>query len=231
MRTTEESIVYQLLSSIRASELTNDEVITERKLRSFLRSKRAELIYKFSDKGMTIDDAFFQKVAVNLTKINQTEWIASLPNIITLPNNFGVKLMTLGFSNISVLSEESYHLNKSSIVNKHLPAAKIEDNTLTVRITKPSLLSLNNGLGNEVLLNCLKGKEAVILSAILDDPDDGLNYDWTKSPYPVPFETIDALKSEVLRRDLAIILETKSDQVPNSKNDTLRYHDQGQVQK
>lgn len=231
MGTTEESIVYQLLSQIRASELSNDEVITERRIRSFMRSKRTELIAKYSKDGVTVQDICFQQVDVPLTRINEAEWQGPVPGILRLKDNYGIKMMTPGFSNIPMLSEESYHLRKHSIINKYHPSAKIEQQVLTLRIPlEKSPYGMADSKGMEVLLLCLKNKQAIVMSAILEDPDDGVGYDWTKSEYPIPSELIDSLKSEVIRKDLGIVLDTKSDQVPNAKNDTLRYHDQGKVQ-
>lgn len=231
MGTTEESIVYQLLNVIRASELSNDESITERRLRSFLRTHRAEAIFKATRMGLLASDEYFQPVDISLSRINDKEWVGSVPDIIQLPDNYGTKLLTPGFLNISVVQEEYYYLNKRNIVGKHQPLAMLQDNKLTLRIPKNSPYAMNGGSKGISLLQCLEqGKNHVKLRVILSNPDDGYLYDWQTSPYPVPNELIQTIKDSVLRRELSIVLETKSDQVPNMKNDTLRYHDQGKVQ-
>jgi hypothetical protein len=231
MGTTEESIVYQLLNSIRASELSNDETITERRIRSFLRTHRTQEIFKMSRGGLLAEDEFFQDVELTLNQINTYEWVGAVPDIVQLPNNFGIKFTTKGFTNIPVISEEYYHLSKKNIVNKFLPCAKVEGLELTLYIPTVSPYSMNNASIAESLYMCMKrNAEYFKLKVILDNPDDGIDYDWTTSPYPVPNQIIQTIKEGILRKEFSIILDTKSDQVPNMKNDTLRYHDQGKVQ-
>jgi len=231
MKTTEESIVYQLLSSIRAGELANDEVITERRIRSFLRTHRANEIFKAFDKGAQISDQCFQKVELNLVRFGKIEWESPIPQIIQLPNNFGVKFMTPGFTNISVLDEENYHLSKFSPVNRFLPVAKIENGKLLLRVPGPSPYAMNYGRGSAILTACLDANIAkAVISVVLEDPDDGIGYDWTTSPYPISPENIQTLKDNILRKEFQMILGTKADQVPNTKNDILRNNDQGTVQ-
>ena len=232
MGTTEESIVYQLLNSIRAAELNNDEVITERRVRSLLRTHRSSVIYKSTAKGLLASDEYFQSVDVSLKRINEVEWEGSMPDAIQLPNNFGTKLMTPGFINVPIIGEENYHLSKRSIVNKFLPMAKIEEGKLMIRIpVKASPYSMNDGKEAISLHDCItRNMQLINLKVILDNPDDSSLYDWTKSPYPVPNEFIQVIKESVLKKEFNLILQTKTDQVPNMKNDTLRYHDQGKVQ-
>jgi len=231
MGTTEESIVYQLLNTIRASELNNDETITERRMRSFLRTHRAEAVYKASRMGLFASDEYFQPVSLQLTKVNAREWVGPIPDIIQLPENYGTKLLTAGFSNVPIIGEEYYHLSKKNIVNKHLPMAMIEDLQLRVRIPETSPYAMNSGVAGESLYMCMeRNSNNMKLRVILSNPDDGFQYNWMTSPYPVPNELIQTIKDGILRKELGIILETKSDQVPNMKNDTLRYHDQGKVQ-
>ena len=112
MKQTEENIVYQLLSSIRGGELSNDEIITERRMRSFLRTQRANILFNATMKGLHAMDEYFQEVELTLIQVNETQWVSGVPNIIQLPDNFGVKLITPAFSNIPILNEEYYHLAK-----------------------------------------------------------------------------------------------------------------------
>ena len=87
--------------------------------------------------------------------------------------------------------------------------SKLPSKSEILKGTFPNLLQVN------------KFAKLVNISAVLYDSDNGLNYDWTKSEYPFPKELIGQLKKDVLRRDFNLILQTKSDQVPNAKNDTL----------
>lgn len=86
------------------------------------------------------------------------------------------------------------------------------------------------GIKLSEIISCLERREEVILSVVLDNPDDGIDYDWTVSQYPMPFELIDELKKNLLRRDFNILMSAKSDQIPNAKNDTLKYYEQGKIQ-
>lgn len=231
MTTTEESIVYQILSSIRASELSNDEVVTERRVRSFLRTHRTYEILKYSKNGDIVSDQCFQKIQLSLVKVGKMEWESQVPRILQLPNNFGVKFMTPGFTNIAVLDEESYHLSKFSPINKYTPFAKLEDNKLTLRVPETSPYAMNSGKGSTILNACLNVNVAkAVMSVILEDPDDGIGYNWTTSAYPIMPESIQSIKDNILRKEFQVILGTKADQVPNAKNDTLRYYDQGTIQ-
>jgi len=231
MITTEENILYQLLSSIRSSELINDEVIDEREIRSMMRVHRNELIYKYSNKGVDIQDICFQMLPIiNLSVLNANEYIASLPNIVQLPHNLGTYLQTLEFGNIPILSSETYELSKRNLIDKYQPKATIQNQQLKVYINGVSPQAIANGTRVNSRNASIMTKQ-VQMRAVLDNPDDGYNYDWTTSQYPLPNEIVNELKVNLLKRDFNIILSSKSDQVPNMKNDTLRYHDQGQVQR
>lgn len=232
MNTTEESIVYQLLKIIRGAELNSDEVIGERTVRSLMRVQRSDLINMFSKKGILIPDVCFQKLNINkLTSLNTKELIVDLPPIVYLQSNFGLRISTPEFENIPVINNEDYQLSKHNPINKFKPKATIQNQQLKVYVTDASPSALNGGNRSRLINDSLRINKLINISAVLDDPDDGLNYDWTKSEYPFPSEEISTLKKNLLRRDFDIIIKTKSDQVPNAKNDTLRYHDQDDVQR
>lgn len=232
METTEESIVYQLLNAIRAAELNSDEVITERRVRSLMRAQRAELILKYSNKGETIQDVCFQQLdSTILSELNPKEYIASLPGLVYLPKNFGVRITTKEYQNITLINNEDYELSKRNPINQFKIKATITDQTLKVYVNGVSPSAIGSGLRANSAVQSILANKFVNISAVLDDTDQGYNYDWTVSQYPLPAEAIAELKSIILRRDFQIILQTKSDQIPNGKNDTLRYHDQGTVQR
>jgi len=195
-----------------------------------MRVQRAEIITKYSMKGMTIPDVCFQNTKLNLSKVNKTEYIADTPSMIRLPSNFGVKLTNLGFMNIPVTDEESYYLAKNNPILKYQPKAHLFQGGIKIYIGMKTAHTLNGGPGIAAIVDCFEKRKGALISMILDNPDDAENYDWTKSQYPMPSEMIGELKKQLLRRDFQLMLQTKSDQIPNAKNDTLRYHDQGRVQ-
>jgi hypothetical protein len=232
MGTTEESIVYQLLNIIRASELNNDEVVTERRIRSLIRVQRADIINRLSLKGLDVQDVCFQKLDPSiLTELNANEYTAILPSLIYLSGNFGVRITTNEYSNIPLVNHEEYLLSKKNPINKYKPKATITNQELKVYINDSSPFSMNGGFEANQAVKSIRRNEPLIITSILDDPEDGFGYDWTKTEFPFPKEYITELKNNILRRDFQIMLSTKSDQVPNSKNDTLRYHDQDDVQR
>ena len=230
MGTTEENIVYQLLDSIRAGELNNDEVVGERQIKAMMRVHRAELILKYSLKGMTIQDVCFQDFPLTLTPIDTTEFTSPIPKLIRLPSNFGVKLTNLGHYNIPVVAEENYYLAKNNPILKYQPKAILKEGFIQIYIGKKSPHAIDGGSQLSSIIDCFQKRRGALASAILDDPNDSEAYDWTTSQYPMPPELIEELKSRLLRKEFQIILQTKSDQVPNMKNDTLRYHDQRRIQ-
>lgn len=232
MRTTEESIVFQLLNTIRGGELNNDEVVTERRIRSLMRVQRAQILNRYASKGETIQDVCFQILPqTNLSELNTNEYISTLPPLVYLPSNFGVRIRTSNFGNIPLVNNEEYELAKRHPINQFKPKATITDQTLKVYINGVSPSAINGGVRANQTVQSILNDKFVTISAILDDPSDGYNYDWTTSEYPLSPEAIAELKNSILRRDFQIMMQTKSDQVPNSKNDTLRYHDQGTVQR
>lgn len=232
MGTTEESIVYQLLNIVRAAELNNDEVITERRVRSLMRTQRAEIINRYSQKGLTIQDVCFQRlVDTIISPLNANEFIATLPPLIYLPGNFGVRITTKEYANIPLLNNEEYELSKRNPISQFKPKATITDQTLKIFVNGVSPSAIDGGSRANQAVNSIQTNKLLYISAVLDNTDDGYNYDWTTSEYPLSAEAIGELKKNILRRDFQLILASKSDQVPNAKNDTLRYHDQGTVQR
>lgn len=232
MITTEHSIVYQLLNIIRGAELNNDETVDERRIRSFVRSERAEIINMYSKQGVLIQDICFQRLPVtNITVVNSREFKTKLPGIIYLQNNFGVRITTNEYENIPLLNNESYHLSKKNPINKFMPKATVQNQELKIWINGVNPNSMDLGISANTVNQSIKNTKTVLVSAVLENPSDGLGYDWLKSEFPLPAEAIGELKKNILRRDFNLILSTKSDQVPNAKNDTLRYHDQDDVQR
>ncbi len=236
--TTEENILYQILNSVRAAELNSDEVADERLIRSFMRLHRAELINKYSQGGVTIQDVCFQIVpgsGVDQTLLDIAvttdpfEYDATIPTLVQLPSYLGIILTTKEYYSIPVIQNENYHLSKFHIINKYQPKATIEFNKIIIFTGSVSPNVQTTGIPMSNIIASIKAG-TVRLKAILDDPDKGFGYDWTTSQYPLPEEIIEEMKKNILRREFQIILSTKSDQVPNMKNDTLRYHDQGKVQ-
>lgn len=52
------------------------------------------------------------------------------------------------------------------------------------------------------------------------NPDNGIGYDFAKSPYPFPDEFIPDLLSSVTRNDFQVYLAMASDEVADKRDDT-----------
>jgi len=85
--------------------------------------------------------------------------------------------------------------------------------------------SLRAVLYNELKDESVLGTIKMDLYAILVDPSDGKDYDWTSSPYPFPGEKLDELKTTILRKEFQITANVKSDEVQNARVDNIRYHE------
>lgn len=223
---TEENLVYQLLSEIRGAQLNNDEVIDEREVRVFLREHRPSIIESNFQKGLTVFGIEFQPLGlVDLT--NQGYALTKdLPSIIRLPNNAGIKVTTPTGYNIPVISKESYILSLSNPMNQFQPKAYIENNILYVYEGKSNVNAMNDGGNLSGIVTEIKTGLKVYVEAILDNPEDGVNYNWTSSVYPLSHELINKLKTNLKRNNFNLILNTKSDEAANMKNDNVLYHEQ-----
>lgn len=226
---TEENIVYQILDTVRASELNSDEVTDERQVRAYLQVHRARIIQKYTLDGLTVQDICFQRATATRTSdVGLQESTFSIPPIIQLPGYKGVRVSSSGFSPIAIVSDEEYYLAKKHLLNKYHPKGTIDHGTMTIWAGDVHEHVQFDGDAMQAVVDQIKNED-LNFSAILSNPDDGIGYDWTTSQYPLPEEALDELKQRVLRQEFNVILSTKSDQVPNMKNDTLRYHDQGKV--
>jgi hypothetical protein len=230
MITTEENIVYQLLEVLRASELNNDEVVGEREVRAYMRVHRAELIHKYSLKGLIIQDVCFQTIELPLIAVG-SEFAANVPAIIRLPQNFGIKLSTHCRENIPVVSEENFTLSLRHPINKYQPKGFIQEGKLVINATSVSPQAIDGGARIAATIAEIEDDRVVHLTSVLDDPSISPNYDWTVNEYPFPQENIKHLKDSILRREFNLILQTKSDQVGNFKQDNINYHAQNNTRK
>ena len=88
---------------------------------------------------------------------------------------------------------------------------------------------MEGGNALSVVISELSTDLKIHLECILYNPEDLTGYDWTTNLYPLAFELIEPLKDLVLRKEFQIIVNAKVDEVANMKNDSIRYHDQGNI--
>ena len=77
----------------------------------------------------------------------------------------------------------------------------------------------------ETLIEENEELKKIDMQAVLVDPDDGLGYNFTKSPYPMPDELIEDLINSVNAREFNLFLRTASDETTNMRNDAKQQND------
>lgn len=225
---TEKHIVYELLNIIRNHEHNNDEPVTERLMRAYLKTYRSDLIRKHYKDEMNIPDECLQITSLNLVRKNQSEFTGSLPKIIRLKNHAGFSVYING-APVPVVDSEEYHLSKTNPLGKQNFFGKAEGSKLTV--FQP--LTSRRLNADSVLLENIKVAETdrseFTLSCILTDPSDDPEYDWENDVYPFPSEKESELIVTILRQVFGISFQFKPDQVQNAASDNINYHENLQV--
>ena len=235
---TEENIVYQILDAVRGGRLNDDELLGERDVRSYLRVHRANIIRKTFKDGYTISDDEFQSLGIVTIAASGSNYIYTLPGLIRLPNNMGLKVTTASGYNIPIITKEDFHLSKANPYNGKLPKGYINNNVLTIYpghttteevsgFVNPTMM--NEGSGFESVRTEIVTDLKVDIDAVLYNPDDDTAYDWTTDPYPLSPELIAILKEQIDLKEFVKIINAKTDEVTNMKADNVRYHDQGKI--
>jgi len=225
---TEEQIIYSLLDTIRNGLINNDEVISERLLRSYLRESRAFIIRSSFKEGYLIFGEEFQSLGDITLNSVAGEITYDLPRLIRLPNNASIRLTTVEGYVIPVLSKQDVQRSVSNPVTMFQPKAHIEGSTLSFYPGAKYPGAMRSGSGIHQYFNSISSLKAH-LECVLYSPDDLVGYDWTKDPFPISAELLAVVKNNVLKKDLSVLLSMKTDQVTNMKQDQVRYHDEGKI--
>ena len=234
---TEEEIIYTIWNTVRAGEISQDDSITERLLRNYLKSHRGKHLGIFYEKGMLVDDECFQNLGnITFTK-ERVEWVSpQMPKIIRL-NNFGIAASKNGFP-ISLVNNEEFRTSENDRFNRHHPKIKFINNRLYLYLgleqgsDSPLDQNTNSPLNLTVRqLNFESSSNEININvrAVLVDPDDALDYDFTSSPYPFPDELIDSLVNSVNARDFNLFLRTFSDKITDNKANASGQPEQREV--
>ena len=129
---------------------------------------------------------------------------------------------TLGNSLGSVVN---YFLGLKNVISKRLPKAKIEGSLASIYIGDPLNSTPKKPLNN-LILEALHANAAlnkfyfinVETFGILDDTSLGKDYDWTTSPYPMPSELIDEMKTRLLAKEFNIIAQSNPDKTTDGND-------------
>lgn len=223
---TEEQIIYDLLSLINKGELNDDNRIEERLLRTFLRTYRADILFTRYYRGETIPDKYYQTILLErLIKYDKDNlYHYNIPNIIN-NNNKGLIIKTSMGNIIPLLDSEEFDLSRKNILTQYKAKAYMKDNMIYIypgKITN-NIIEDNNPL-RDIISSINKDK--IYFRAILHNPSDAPNYDWTKDVYPIEAEMLSAIKNAIKKNELSILSETKADQIGDQKDTKLPYYQQ-----
>jgi hypothetical protein len=225
---TEEQVVYSILETVKKGTFSDDGKIDERVVRAFLKTYRAVALSKYSMEGLTISDECFQYLGeLEFTpnaRIKQYERI--LPKIIRLRSNFGLFFQKNG-ENIPVLGSEEFDLGIKNIINGKIPKAKFLGSKATIFVGKKNDIICRDKTVNNLILNDFTeeliensgANVSVEVYAVLDDPDNALEYNWTTDVYPCPSELIADIKTQILAKEFNLILQVVSDKTTNGNDE------------
>lgn len=229
--TTERDLIYTIHDTVRAGKTNQDDPIGERLLRSYLREHRGKHLHKNYMRGMLIPDECFQDLGdINFQAFNGEFRSVQLPKIIRFRENFGM-IAELDDYSISIVSETEYKNSKKNQFNKYHPLLKFINRRLYLSTGQEQTCELNdvsNSAMNRAVrkIRELAGYEGINinLKAVLVNPDDETNYDWTSDPYPFPDEFVQDLMNSVTARDFNIFLRTKSDETGDKRENSASYN-------
>lgn len=236
---TEETIVYSIIETVQKSILSDDTKVDERVVRSFLKIYRASAIAQASMNGLVISDECFQYLgSLRFDYMKPKQFFREMPKFIRLQNNAGIIFEKNGES-IPVLNSEEFNLGLKHITNKMLPKAKILGSKAIVYIgnkiqttcgEKPSENEVINDFKDE-LIDTNSEYITIDVTGVVDDTDLGMDYDWTKSPYPCPSELVEYIKTRILAREYNIILNTNADNITDGfQSDQPRQSSRGRTE-
>lgn len=224
---TEEEIVYSIIEVAKKGNLSDDNRINERLIRAFLKPYRASAIARATAMGLIVTDECFQYLGeLQFDLLRAKQFTRVLPKMILLKSNFGIRFEIAG-ENIPVLNSEEYALSLKSMLNGKLPKAKLTSTKATVYTGEYLVVNGKQKPVNNIVINEFQDQirdnqnQFITLDVygILDDPDHGVDYDWTKSPYPCPSELIEEIKTKILAKEYNLVLNIKTDKVTDSNDD------------
>lgn len=222
---TEEKIVYAILEVVNKGVVLEDSKVDERLVRELVKAYRASVLVKYTLNGYILPDECFQSLGlVKYTKVKGREYSANLPKMIRTSDNFGIYFRISG-EDFGVISSENYFLGLKNVISKRLPKAKIEGSLASIYIGDPLNSTPKKPLNNLILealhANATLNKFDFInveTFGILDDTSLGKNYDWTSSPYPMPSELIDEMKTRLLVKEFNIIAQSNPDKTTDGND-------------
>lgn len=246
---TELEIINGIIESVSDSNFNNDFNLSERYLRALLRISRANELRVYYNNGMTVSDEVKQKkrLLFTSTKLNgdtgfstehylvaENEYKADSPKLIEF-NGYSGSLDFKGIP-IPIIQSHEYHISKTDPFQKKLFFAKRDSKKIVFYAPlenecvsegangaiKNYVFRLGNGTG-------VNRRFYFDLHGVFNNPDDADDYNWEEDPWPFPAERFDQFYTNLLRRQFGIIGNAKKDEIQNNRQDTIRYHDNTDV--
>lgn len=202
-------LIYDLLRTIRASQISDDEPISERQLESWIHHYRAKLVKQDLDKGKYPNPNYIQEycnsdgTALKLepdeleTKtVYKTE--LQIPNTIDLNYKYGI-------TSIEDVEGNKIQLVPKSRINWQEYKKYTKDSTLAYLQDRYIYLHNPNDL------------QYIRVWGIFELPTEILGYD-LDDKYPIPADKIDTLKNMILKNELGIQVEMPNDNENDSQH-------------
>lgn len=241
---TELEIINGIIESVSDSNFNNDFNLSERYLRALLRINRANELRIYYSNGLTVSDEVKQRKRLTFVSTSagrttkypkaQNEYESNIPKMIEF-NGYSGSLDLMGIP-IPVIQSHEYHNSKSDPFQKKLFFAKRDSKKITLFAPNENdcVSEGNNGVIKNYIFDPSNGtssnrKFELELYGVFDDPDDADGYNWEEDAWPFPAERFDQFYTNLLRRQFGIMGNAKKDEVQNNREDTIRYHDNTDV--
>lgn len=222
---TEQEIIYGILETIRAYEITDDEKVTEAIIRNYLANYRNEDIKNVFE----ISEEHYQNIDLVFKKENET-FTSVLPGIIFERGRIGISISDWSVTPVPVSSKEEAMNARRSRMYRPPYIAYLTNGKIHIIVQSDVLETMP--AANSYLKNLLLSRDPKIeIQAILSDVSKGKNYDWTKTPYPLSANRIQTIRKNILRQEFGITVEVKKDEVQNARQDNIIYQDESKLYK
>lgn len=222
---TEQEIIYGILETIRAYEITDDEKVTEAILRNYLANYRNEDIKNIFE----ISEEYYQSIDISFKKENDLFVSSNVPGIIYERGRAGISISDFN-GYVPVTSKEEALNAKRSRMYKAPYIAYITNGKIHM-IVQNDVLEVMPGFNSYLKNLLLSPNPKLEIQVILSDVSKGKGYDWTTTPYPMSSNRIQTIRKNILRQEFGITVEVKKDEVQNRRQDNIIYQDESKLYK
>jgi hypothetical protein len=199
---TEKEIVYSILNSLRGGHSNNNDLLSNRLIRSWIAAERANLLLQFTDSGRSVSEENYQSLFTKtFTLVSDNIYKHTLPKIIYFNRRSGVRIRYNNEAVLMCTKSQDRNYQKDNYFSS-VKRAWVIGNEMYVRI----------GTGNESTLD-------LDLDAILYHPSDDVNYNWETDVYPLQSELITVLKQTAIKNEQNIINMALNDTTNNFTSD------------